>query len=95
MLSEIKKTRQEEGEPYRRWFTDEDHDLIVWYDAEGKILGFQLCYELGPNERALTWIRGKGYAHNRVDDGETGFFMHKMSPILVPALGKGPPRRYT
>jgi len=31
MLSEIEHTRQIPNEGYRRWFTDESFDLIVWY----------------------------------------------------------------
>jgi hypothetical protein len=83
MLKEIKDARQVEGEPSRRWFADNTLDLIVWHSAANMIIGFQLCYQKGTDEHALTWLSGKGYSHNRVDDGETMPCAHKMTPILV------------
>jgi hypothetical protein len=84
MLRELSKSRQIENESYRRWFSDNYFDLIVWYDA-GKttIVGFQLCYDKLGMERAITWHKDKGFSHNRIDDGEAPFEHAKMSPILV------------
>jgi len=83
MLFEIKNPRQIEGEGRRRWFADSYFDLIVWYGRAGDLEGFQLCYDKGRDERALTWREDQGYAHERVDDGEvTG--RAKMTPVLVP-----------
>jgi hypothetical protein len=65
----------------RRWFSDDYFDLIVWYDAN-TITGFQLCYDLPGNERALTWRMIGGYGHDRVDEGETPF-RAKRTPILL------------
>ena len=81
MLTETKDVRQIPDEGFRRWFSDGDFDLIVWY-AAGKIDGFQLCYDKGHRERALTWHRPRRYLHTRVDDGDRteGY---KMTPILV------------
>jgi hypothetical protein len=46
MLTEVQNTRQIKNEGRRRWFTDSDFDLIVWYEADSSsIAGFQLCYE--------------------------------------------------
>jgi len=84
MLSEIRNPRQIEGEGRRRWFTDRDFDLIVWYDRPGVLSGFQLCYDKSGFERALTWRADGGYSHERVDDGETPGRPFKMSPMLVP-----------
>ena len=75
MIHEVKRTRQVPGEGFRRWFTDSDFDLIVWYegqDEDGPIAGFQLCYDKQGAERALTWRRATGFSHEKVDDGETG-----------------------
>jgi hypothetical protein len=83
MLFEIRNPRQIEGEGRRRWFADNFFDLIVWYDPRGSLEGFQLCYDKGRNERALTWRAGQGYTHERVDDGESGPLVN-MTPILVP-----------
>ena len=82
MLSEIRNARQVAGEGYRRWFTDADFDLIVWYTDEGLLAGFQLCYDKEDSERALTWTRDHGFQHNRVDAGEVPGHS-KMTPIIV------------
>jgi len=84
VLYEVRKTRQVPGEALRRWFSDENFDLIVWYSSKGAICGFQLCYRLGPEEKALTWFADKGFSHNTVDDGEDRPGRSKMTPILVP-----------
>jgi hypothetical protein len=84
MLSEVKNPRQIKNEGHRRWFTDSYFDLIVWYEQDGAALaGFQLCYDKEREERALTWRRGKGFDHKRIDDGEVTGRM-KMTPVLVP-----------
>ena len=66
----------------RRWFTDEDFDLIVWFSDEGTPDGFQLCYDRRRKERVLTWTDDVGYRHDRLDDGE-GNPTKNRSPILV------------
>jgi hypothetical protein len=83
MLYEIEKPRQIEGEGRRRWFSDDYFDLIVWYDEDDGVSGFQLCYDKSRFERALTWRRKEGFVHERVDDGEVAG-RAKMSPVLVP-----------
>ncbi len=82
MLAEVKDARQIEGEGTRRWFRDDDLDLIVWYDSRGKLDGFQLCYNKQQAERALTWRSSGSYQHNAIDPGEVPG-QAKMSPILV------------
>ena len=58
MLYEIKNVKQHKNEGLRRWFTDKDFDLIIWYDYNNKnIDGFQLCYDKSNYERVLTWVR--------------------------------------
>jgi hypothetical protein len=84
MLREITNVKQIEGEPRRRWFSDPALDLFVWYDDDANIIKFQLCYDKGFNEHALTWSQVAGYAHHGVDDGESGIYQMKSSPILVP-----------
>ena len=82
MLVEIRNARQVAGEDFRRWFTDEYFDLIVWYDDRKALVGFQLCYDKDGRERAVTWTRKHGFQHNRIDTGEvTGHA--KMTPIVV------------
>ncbi len=57
MLNEIERVRQIPGEDFRRWFTDENTDLIIWYDSSpnGRITGFQLCFDKKSVQRCLTW----------------------------------------
>jgi hypothetical protein len=84
MLREWQSVRQIPEEGFRRWFTDQNFDLIVWYpdESQSEISGFQLCYDKAGKERALTWKKGEGYLHNRIDDGEIPQGT-KRSPILV------------
>lgn len=82
MLAEWPSVRQIPGEPQRRWFSDEDHDLIVW-ESDRRVLGFQLCYDKKGAERALTWTEDHGYSHDAVDNGETQPGTPKRTPILM------------
>jgi hypothetical protein len=84
MLHEVEKVRQIPGEGPRRWFSDQYFDLIVWYEKNGSVLGFQLCYDKFEKERALTWRRGRGFSHEKVDDGEGSPGEPKSTPILLP-----------
>ena len=82
MLRELTEVRQIPGEPQRRWFADDYFDLIVWFDNNGESIGFQLCYDIPGEERALTWREPTGFSHQRVDDGERQR-PYKATPILV------------
>jgi len=83
VLKEFRNVLQRPGEHQRRWFQSADEELIVWYEQDGSIHGFQLCYDRVREERALTWINGKGYSHLKVDDGEIEPLIAKRTPILV------------
>lgn len=84
-LREVVRVRQVPGELRRRWFSSDALDLVVWFDDDGVIAGFQLCYDKLHAERALTWhARGHRLQHMAVDDGEPGGMRHKSSPVLVP-----------
>jgi hypothetical protein len=82
MLSEIRNVRQVDGEGFRRWFTDEYFDLIVWFDDTRRLVGFQLCYDKLVHERALTWTLEHGFQHNCIDSGEVPGHS-KMTPIII------------
>jgi hypothetical protein len=82
-LIEFANVRQIPGEPRRRWFTCEDLELVVWCDESGGPIGFQLCYNNGGSEYALTCSPDCGFSHKIVDDGEQGPGKHKATPILV------------
>jgi hypothetical protein len=81
MLLEIKHVRQIPGEGYRRWFSDDYFDLYLWYNHD-TIDGFQLCYNKNVKEHSITWQKGKGFLHNKIDDGETQPQDNK-TPILI------------
>lgn len=66
-----------------RWFSDDYFDLIVWHDDQGRITGFQLCYDKKWDERAYTWKENQLPVHERIDSGETSP-LKNMAPILVP-----------
>ncbi|MFC1668833.1 hypothetical protein ACFL20_00450 [Spirochaetota bacterium] len=84
MLIEIENAKQVPGEGFRRWFSDDYFELIVWFENDKEtITGFQLCYDIYRKERALTWRKDKGYLHNKIDDGEETPLAHKRTPILV------------
>lgn len=86
MLSEFHGVTQERNAATRRrWFQDEGMDLIVWYDsaAGDAAIGFQLCYcGVDGGERALTWRRGFGFSHARVDSGDQRPDKN-LSPVLI------------
>ena len=84
MLSEITTVKRIEGEPLRRWFADDDFDLIVWFGDDATIVGFQLCYDKQHDQRAFTWKAPDATRHDRVDDGEGDPGQYKSTPILVP-----------
>ena len=84
MLKEFKAVRQIPKDGFRRWFTDQDFDLFVWYEDESmaKVVGFQLCYNKRGTQKALTWYRDRGFLHTAIDDGE-GSPLKNRTPILV------------
>jgi hypothetical protein len=84
MLREIRNTRQVPSEHPRRWFTDEDMDLVVWLGDDDSIVGFQLAYDQIRSEHALTWKYQSGFQHDSVDNGEGRPGKYKATPILIP-----------
>lgn len=84
MLKEVRDVRQVPGDARRRMFCSDDMDLTVWFDSDGGILGFELCYDKGTGERAVRWGRERGFLHQQVDDGENRPGRYKATPILVP-----------
>jgi len=82
MLREIRNVKQYPGQLFRRWFNDDLLDLFVWYEAGGRIAGFQLCFDKDRQERALTYTDADGYSLNEVDADGSAWDMS--SPVLVP-----------
>jgi len=86
MFKEIKNVRQIPGESMRRWFTDNDVELIMWIGRQEEIVGFQLCYKFDNEPKALTWHKSSGFLHSGIDEGDVTFGKHKKSPILIPDM---------
>ncbi len=83
MLKEIQNIKQITGDYKRKWFSDNYFDLIVWYEHEREVIaGFQLCYDISNEMRALTWKGTSGYTHQIVDDGESAS-NHNLTPVCI------------
>lgn len=83
-MKERINVRQIPGDNTRRWFSSENLDLIVWYDPEGNLAGFELCYDKTRVEHSICWRPRGGFVHMAVDDGENRPGKYKASPVLVP-----------
>lgn len=83
VLREIKNVKQERGPGRRRWFESEGFELVVWLDERGAVNGFQICYDLGQGEHALTWRPASGFIHSEVDEGDASPLKNQ-TPILIP-----------
>jgi hypothetical protein len=75
-------SRPSRMEPRRRWFRASGIDLYVWIDESDHPFAFQLCYEKGVHEFALTWETERGFTHAKVDSG-SGAGLHSSSQLLV------------
>lgn len=75
--------KQLSGDARRRWFVDDELDLVVWYHVNGALSGFQLCYP-GPEESelSLTWGEASGFVHAKVDVGADRPDKN-LAPVLV------------
>lgn len=82
MLREVPNVRQVPGEPRRRCFFSHQQDLWVWFGDDGVPVAFQLSYGKYRDEHAIRWKAGKGFVHERVDDGENAGVV-KQTSILV------------
>jgi hypothetical protein len=93
VLEEFSKVAQERGaDGARRWFSDEEMDLIVWTADDGAFDGFELCYDKSGRERAYEWRRGGTLRHYAVDSGESTPLRND-TPILRSGGGEGDLKR--
>jgi hypothetical protein len=81
VLHEIRNVKQERGVGRRRWFESDGLELVVWFDPSDNVTGFQLCYDFGNGEHALTWRPNSGFTHSMVDTGDYSPFKNS-SPVL-------------
>ncbi len=82
MMYEINRVDQKDPGLDRRWFFDEEMDLLVWLDGE-HIHGFQLCYDKLGDQRALTWFIDSGFQHNRVHERDEKIGVFRGAALLV------------
>ena len=83
MLKESQKIRQSPVENHRRWFTDDQFDLITWQTPAGNFSAFQLCANKTTREQALVWRQGEPLGHYLVDSGEPGP-RRNLTPMMHP-----------
>lgn len=82
MLIEDVSPKQTEEKLSRRWFSDNEIDLIIWENSSHKITDFQLCYDKQKDEHALIWKKDDGFEHYKVDEGEPGP-LKNLAPIMI------------
>ncbi len=80
-LREVQGVRQGPGETTKRWYSCPESDLFVWLTG-GEVQAFELCYDKPHDEHTVSWRRGGGLRHARVDDGEDDP-RHNRTPIEV------------
>ena len=83
MLKEIRRTSRKPGESRKRWFSDANMDLFVWFDDNDAIAAYHLTYDKNRAEKAVTWSAAHGFAHLGVDEGARPG-KYPASPLLVP-----------
>ena len=81
MLREISTVRAHTRNK-KRWFSDSDMDLFVWFRNQMPIQ-FQLSYNKQYREHAISWDNNSGFRSSRVDTGEQRSGRYKMTPLLV------------
>jgi len=87
VLQEFTTVKQEPGGHRRRWFQGDGLDLIIWLDERQQPEGFQICYlDQWRQEYALTWRAQTGFAHARIDTGDS-----RPDKNLTPILAEGGP----
>ena len=82
VLREITAIRQKPSDPQRRWFTDADMDLFIWFRNQVPVR-FELSCGKGGIENSISWKRDTGFSQHWVDDGENRPGKYKMTPILL------------
>jgi hypothetical protein len=69
VLREILDVMQDDASSVRRWFHDDYFDLYT-REKGGEVVAFELCYGIHAYERALAWIRDRGFYHDGEPSGD-------------------------
>ena len=73
---EYEKTKQDSEKYRKRWFYDQDCDLIVWEDHTGQLARFQFCFgKQGPSEKSIEWRGGNRLIQHDVMNPESAWDM--------------------
>ncbi|MDH5388325.1 MAG: hypothetical protein OEY06_07740 [Gammaproteobacteria bacterium] len=65
MLQEIASTHRNNLAKSKRWFTDSNMDLFVWFKNKRPV-SFQLAYIKEQQEYSINWHINNGYTHNLI-----------------------------
>ena len=79
VLREILDVVQDDPAGQWRWFHDDYFDLFV-RQSGGELAGFELCYGIHSNERALVWNRSRGYFHDGGTSSSGDFIGARIAP---------------
>lgn len=82
MLKEISNIQQKAQGKFRRWFTDNNMDLFVWF-SQNTLISFQLSYNKQTDEKSICWDAETRFQHYVVDTGETEPLNYKESPMCL------------
>jgi hypothetical protein len=76
-------TYQHPNDRRRRWFQNKELDLIVWYEPDDTIFGFQMTFNHKSRDHTLTWKKNYPLLKlNCVDRGTKTPFKNQ-SPLLL------------
>ena len=65
MLQEIATAHRNNQYKTKRWFTDSNMNLFVWFKDQVPIC-FQLNYKKSQREYSINWHTKTGYTHNQI-----------------------------
>ncbi len=65
MLQEIASTHRINHRKLKRWFTDSDMDLFIWFKNQRPVC-FQLSYNKRQHEHSISWHIDAGFSHSLI-----------------------------
>lgn len=66
MLQEIASTHRANHRKPKRWFTDANMDLFVWFEEQRPVC-FQLSYKQQQQEHSISWHINAGLSHTLIN----------------------------
>ncbi|MDH3343073.1 MAG: hypothetical protein OEM07_05050 [Gammaproteobacteria bacterium] len=66
MLQEIASTHRSSHRKPKRWFTDSDMDLFIWFEKQRPVC-FQLSYDKRQHEHSISWHIDAGFSHSSIN----------------------------